>query len=173
MIAARISDRLPPAWLAPACVAGLALAAGPSWSESANATGTDATSRAQFDLRIVVPARVTLVTLAQHENVDIRAEHLRQGYIDLHAATTLQITHNTRHGLRLSAASLAHWIDQVDALLLGQQVSMRRETGSAPLMLAPTTAEAVSVNYRLHLNAHATPGRQAWPLRLSLSADRF
>lgn len=168
MIATRMSS-----WLAPACVAALSLAAPAARAESALATGAGVALRAQMDLRIVVPARARLVTLVQPHGVDIRPEHLRQGFIDVEATTLLQITHNTRNGLRLSLASQADWIDRVEARLLGQQLTLQRDSSGALLMAPSAETEPVAVSYRLHLNERATLGRQPWPVTLGLSPDRL
>lgn len=159
------------------CLASLALGLQPVRAESGFATGVPGhggiAQRAQIDFRIVVPAHVKLETVAQPEAVEVRAEDIRRGYVDVGASTLLRITHNTRGGLRLALHLRADWIDRIDVHLLGQTLTLRHDPHGA-LMQVPTAAtESVPVHFRLHLNERAASGRMRWPVTLNLSPERL
>jgi len=155
-----------------ACATVIIIASTPARADSQLAVGGARATHAHMDLRVVVPALVKVIALAQQDGVQITAEHLRQGFVDVDAATLLQITHNTRSGLLLSAHIRADWVDHVVTRLLDQQLTLHRESGMVHVFMRRAERESVSVSYRLYLNARAAQGKHAWPIMLAFAPGR-
>jgi hypothetical protein len=113
-------------------------------------------ARAQAHFQVVIPAFVRVKALQSPATLEITAGDVAQGFIDLDAATSVQVTSNGPGGYAASAVFDRDILSQVE-------VRMPHRGGVA-------VDETVRIGYRLHLNRGLGAGTYRWPVTLVFGA---
>ena len=105
-------------------------------------------------------------TLSEQTQLQITREDVARGFVELPRATQLEIRSNSRAGYVLNVQPLSALIIRVEVLGFGSDIALDADGGSIVQHWTKPSAATVTVGYRFHLSAEATPGTYPWPLRL-------
>jgi hypothetical protein len=113
--------------------------------------------------------RVTQTVVRQAGSFTVTTESLKRGYVDVQAATVLQVQSNNPKGYLLSFE-----VDQEKAKEVWVMDSRRTTIISGPVGLVhqpyPGTAgEVKEISYRIFLTPEMKPGLHPWPLSVTAS----
>jgi hypothetical protein len=151
-------------WIAAGAAAALCIAASPAFADAA--TNSPA-SRTALQLRIVIPTVVRAAGLSHPERLEIGAQDIERGYVDVDDATSLSLTSNSRSGYSVSAAFDASVLSRVDVRIQGQNLAFTGGQGNGAVNAPRMTDAPVNVGYRLYFSAGTVAGRYRWPVVLS------
>lgn len=115
----------------------------------------------------VVPARVSLKALAQTAEIIVTQADISRGFVEVKAATVLEIKNNSQRGYLLAFNGLGGPFMEVIVGGLGTEAHItedggwvhQRDSGRAPMML--------ELSYRFVLSPSAAAGTYAWPLAIT------
>ena len=122
---------------------------------------------AHLNFRIVIPAIVRVKALSQPVNIKIEQTHIDRGYIDLDAASSLQLTSNSRRGYMLSANFNAELLEKIEVKLPHKTLHANERSSNMHVESPILIDEVVGVSYRLYLKPHVQAGEYQWPVALT------
>lgn len=120
--------------------------------------------RATFFVSATVPERVTIEALEQPTRLVISAEDVRRGYKDVSARYV--VNRNTERGWMLQLAPRIGITQQVEVRGLSSDIVLREESVEV-YRAGAATREDLSLEYRLVLDADASPGTYEVPVHVS------
>ena len=131
-----------------------------------------ATSAAvHLNFRIVIPAIVRVKALSQMVSITIEQAHVDRGYIDLEAASSLQLTSNSRRGYTLSANFNSELLEKIDIKLPHKTFHANARSTNMHVESPILINEVVGVSYRLYLKSHVQAGEYQWPVALTFTPN--
>ncbi len=145
------------------------VAAPTAQADSAYAMG-NGPGKAQAGLRVVVdvPRVVHLRVLAQPQQLQVTADDIERGYVDVADPMRVAVHANLRDGYGLALSQLSPVFEAAVLHGLGQDLTVRQE---AHVRRAPTGRglyrDELALSVRLTLARDAKPGSYAWPIRVS------
>ncbi len=116
---------------------------------------------------IVPMARIDCVS--HPDQLDISADDVARGYVEMSHASHLEMRSNARCRLRFRPAG--DWFDFVHVEGLPRALTFGPEGGAFVRPLELQRRSTYELSYRFELNDQAVPGRYAWPVAVSLAAD--
>jgi hypothetical protein len=132
-------------------------------------TGTEGKAHASLDFRVVIPMVLRVSVVSQPMSIEIDERHLRQGYIELDAATLVRLTSNDPRGLNVSVEFDTRLVSRVVVRLLDNVIAAYGTGASGLIRMAARREQQVPVSYRLYLDSRATAGVHPWPVALVFS----
>lgn len=151
-------------------IVGLALTTSvmtnPAHAETNNMRG-GTSAAVHLNFRIVIPAIVRVKALSQVASITIEQAHIDRGYIDLDAASSLQLTSNSRRGYMLSANFNAELLEKIDVKLPHKTFHANDRSTNMHVESPILIDEVVGVSYRLYLKPHVQAGEYQWPVALT------
>ena len=124
--------------------------------------------------RLTVSARVTarasLKVLAQASQLSVTKEDIQRGYIDVPAASRIEISSNSPGGCLLAFENTGLPLKEVHVIGLGQNVQISSGNGWIPRPDKGRLPTQEELSYRFVLSDNTQPGTYAWPLAMSVMA---
>jgi hypothetical protein len=155
-------------------IIGLALTTGlmtnTTHAETNNARG-GTSAAVHLNFRIVIPAIVRVKALSQMASITIEQTHIDRGYIDLDAASSLQLTSNSRRGYMLSANFNAELLEKIEVKLPHKTFHASARSTNMHVESPILIDEIVGVSYRLYLKSHVQLGEYQWPVALTFTPN--
>jgi hypothetical protein len=124
-------------------------------------------ARSQITVSAVVSARSSMKIIEQVTFLVITADDIRRGYVEVAAASRIEVKNNSLKGYLLSFESLMTVpFKEVQIQGLGNEIQINSGGGwiPRPYSRTPVTME---LGYRFILSENAEPGTYSWPLALS------
>lgn len=101
----------------------------------------------------------------QTGNVNVTADNITRGYVDVDAGTIYRIKTNSREGYFLSFNSISSTFTKVLVIDNGRTVELYAGYGSIHMQYAGGwLGEIKKLSYRLYLADNTRPGLYQWPL---------
>lgn len=115
----------------------------------------------------VVLAHANLNIIRQPAELVLTDADVRRGYVELDAASILELKNNSRAGCLLSFSAHGLPFQETSISVMGRTVVLRPDGG---LVTLPVTGKTtVALSYRFVLSEGTRPGTYAWPFSLSVS----
>ncbi len=121
--------------------------------------------------QVMVSARVMaysqLKVLYQLPEITITMTDIRRGYVDINAASRLQVKNNNPKGYLLTFQGIAQPFKEIHIKGMGNDLSLGSAGG---FVLRPYTKgnDTVELSYRFVLSENAQPGTYSWPVNVSV-----
>lgn len=115
---------------------------------------------------VVVHAR--LKVLAQASGLKITAASIERGYIDVPAASDLEVRSNSREGFALVFDTMPNVFEAVQITGLGSPVELGMEGGTVVQRTYSLQPVSIRLGYRFILSKEVEPGIYPWPIALSV-----
>ena len=147
---------------------GLAMLALPATSYADSRTGSTS-AQTSLNFRIVIPAIIRVKPVTQPDHIVIEERHIADGYIDLDAGTSVNLTVNSRSGYLLSARYDSQLLSRVEVRVDRQSLTASSGYGSMRVASGLLTDKLVPIGYRLHLAPGVRAGDYRWPVALAFS----
>jgi hypothetical protein len=147
-----------------ALVAALSLSAVPDVHPSS--AGSASSSSAKITVTATVLARASLKILHQTPELVVTNADISRGYVEVSAASKIEISNNSPAGYLLAFEGLAAPFNEVYVQGLGSEVQISSGTGLVRQQYTKGTVTA-ALSYRFVLAENAEPGTYAWPLAIS------
>lgn len=126
-------------------------------------------ARATLTVAVTVPPVSRLEVLSQPTSVQITAQDLQRGYVDLSEPIRLKIYSNAREGFALEVLPMSPLIQAIAVHGLGSEADLGAEGGRIVERWEHPQAASLSLTFRLVLAPGAMPGTYPWPLHLSIA----
>lgn len=115
---------------------------------------------------VVASARLTVES--QPGAVDVTAEDIERGYVDLDAPILLRVQTNSRRGYLLQVANSDDAFSQIEISFGNTEMRVAHEGWvDRPYVRG---GESIAMRARLRLSPQAQPGRRALPIEVTASA---
>jgi len=121
--------------------------------------------------KVTISARVMaysqLKVLYQLPEITITMTDIKRGYIDINAASRLQVKNNSPKGYLLAFQGIAQPFKEIHIKGMGNDLSLSSAGG---FVLRPYIKgnDTVELSYRFVLSENAQPGTYAWPVNVSV-----
>lgn len=149
-------------------VVALVMLAMPMTSHADSRTGSTS-AQSSLDFRIVIPAIIRVKAITQPGHVMIEDRHIADGYIDLDAGTSVNLTINSRNGYQLSASYDTQLLSRIEVRVASQSLTASSGYGSMRVASGLLTDKLVAIGYRMHLAPGVRAGGYRWPVALAFS----
>jgi len=132
-----------------------------------------AASSAHADMRggmlavsaFVVPSTKVEVVSAL-STLDVTADDVKRGYVEVRDAARLRITSTSREGFRVDVHPRVPMFRSVEVTLDGMRASIGRDGGALSAPGRRGRNQLARVDYRFELAEGVVPGRYPWPVAL-------
>lgn len=145
-------------------LAALSLSAVPDVLSSS--AGSAHSNSAKITVTATVPARASLKILHQASELVVTNDDISRGYIEVSAASRIEVRNNSQAGYLLTFEGLAAPFREVYVQGLGNEVQISSGTGLIHQRYTKGTV-TTELSYRFVLAENAEPGTYAWPLAIS------
>ena len=139
-------------------------------AETTNARG-ETSAAVHLNFRIVIPAIVRVKALSQAASITIEQTHVDRGYIDLDAASSLQLTSNSRSGYMLSANFNSELLEKIEVKLPHTTLHANARSSNMHVESPVLIDEVIGVSYRLYLKSRVQTGEYQWPVALTFTPN--
>lgn len=156
--------RLQKKLLTAALVAALSLSAVPAVHPAS--AGSASSSSAKITVSATVLARASLKILHQASELVVTNADISRGYVDVSAASRIEVTNNSRAGYLLAFEGLAAPFREMYVQGLGNEVQISSGIGLIRQKYTKGTV-TTELSYRFVLAEKAEPGTYAWPVVIS------
>lgn len=126
-----------------------------------------ATVSTTIRVNAVVLAHADLIILKQPVALVVTGADVRRGYVELDAASVLELKNNSRAGCLLFFSAHGLPFQEMSIRVMGRTVVLGPNGGLVTLPVVGRTTIALS--YRFVLSKGAQPGTYEWPFSLSVS----
>jgi len=109
---------------------------------------------------------VKVTGLVNPATLELTAEDVARGYVDVEAGTSLTVVTNSNEGYVVTATGEPGTVARV-ALRIGSIAGADR----VRVPSAPFARSVLRVGYRLYLEPGVTPGRHPWPVAIGVSRE--
>ena len=116
-----------------------------------------------------VQARISQTLVRQEKVLKITEEEIKRGYVDLPAATLLQVKSNDRNGYMLSFEVNGDFIKEAWVIDSNRTTSLSGGGGFVHQAYPGPSGETKELSYRLFLVPGTQAGLYAWPLSITAS----
>lgn len=157
-----------PAWSWLLFLIGVAAAGIPGTSLAESRTGTSGAG-ASLNFRITIPAMIRVNAMTQPDRIVIGEQHVTQGFIDLDAGTSVNLTSNNRDGYVLTTRYDSTLLSAVEVHVSSQTLTASSGTGSMRVTSGFIVNKLVPISYRMHLAPGVRAGEYRWPVALAFS----
>jgi hypothetical protein len=114
---------------------------------------------------IVVPStKVEVVSSAS--TLDVTADDVKRGYVEVRDAARLRITSTSREGYHVDVHSRVPMFRSVEVTIDGMRASIGRDGGALSAPGRHGRNQLARVDYRFELADGVVPGRYPWPVAL-------
>jgi hypothetical protein len=125
-------------------------------------------TRATLSVAVTVPPVSRLEIVSQASTVQITAQDLQRGYVDLSQPMLLNVYSNAREGYALEVLPLSPLIKAIAVHGLGSDADLGAQGGRIVERWERPEATTLSLTFRLALAPGAMPGIYPWPLHLAI-----
>lgn len=125
-------------------------------------------TRAALNIAVTVPPVSRLEVVSQPASLQISAQDLQRGYVDLNAPTVVNVYSNARDGFSLEVLPMSPVIQAIAVHGLDSEANLGAAGGRIVERWERPQATALSLTYRLTLAPGASPGTYPWPLHLAI-----
>jgi len=123
---------------------------------------------ATMSVSATVLASARLTVESQPVAVDVTAEDIERGYVELDAPILLRVQTNSRRGYLLQVANLDEAFSQIEISFGSTEMRVAHESWvDRPYVRG---GESIAMRARLRLSPLAQPGRRALPIEVTASA---
>ena len=113
----------------------------------------------------VVPStKIEVVSAAT--TLDVTADDVKRGYVEVRDAARLRITSTSREGFRVDVHPRVPMFRSVEITLDGMRASIGRDGGALSAPGRRGRNQLARVDYRFELAEGVVPGRYPWPVAL-------
>jgi hypothetical protein len=117
----------------------------------------------------VVKRVARVKVLQQQQQIVITSENIAQGYLEMHAASRLEVRNSSLAGYMITFEVQEGPFRHV--FIRGLGIELHISFGSGWLLMPHSrTPELLELTYRFILPADARPGTYPWPIQISASA---
>jgi len=127
-----------------------------------------AETRSLITVAITVPEVARLEVISQAASLQVSAQDLERGYVDVLEPTNLTVFSNARAGFALDVLPLSPLVQSIAVLGMGRAVELGAEGGSIVQRWGQPQLTRLSLTFRLGLSKGIAPGTFPWPLHLSV-----
>ena len=113
----------------------------------------------------VVPSTNVEVVSAL-STLDVTADDVKRGYVEVRDASRLRITSTSREGFRVDVHPRVPMFRSVEITLDGMRASIGRDGGALSAPGRRGRNQLARVDYRFELTEGVVPGRYPWPVAL-------
>jgi hypothetical protein len=152
----------------PILAIGIAALGVPATSIAESRTGTGSAG-ASLNFRIVIPAMIRVTNVTQPDRIVIEEPHIRQGFIDLEAGSSVNLTSNNRDGYVLTTNYDSKMLTGIEVRVASQTLTAASGSGSMRVTSGFIVNKRVPISYRLHLAPGVRAGEYRWPVALAFS----
>jgi hypothetical protein len=124
--------------------------------------------RTTFGVGAMVLARADIAIAALPEQVEVSAQDVARGYIDLPRVARLTVNSNSAAGFALEVLPLSDLLAGIDVDGTGAQVHFDAGGGSIAWHGLRGRSIPMALGFRLTLAPGTVPGRYPWPLAFSV-----
>jgi hypothetical protein len=133
-------------------------------SAALNAGETHAT----LNVSVTVPPISRMDIVSQSRTVQITAQDLRRGYLDLSEPTLLNVYSNAREGFALEVLPMSPVIKAIAVRGMGAEADLGAQGGRIIERWDHPQTSQLALTFRLALAPDTQPGIYPWPLHLAI-----
>ena len=111
---------------------------------------------------------VRLEVLRQQAAIEVTAQDIARGYVEVDSASVVQVQSNTTWEVNFRPRTGMFRAATVTGL--AGEVHVGPDGGSRPALLASRQPASYELSYRFELSPGVTPGSYPWPLAVSANA---
>jgi len=128
-------------------------------------------SAAQMNVSVQVIARTILTVDAQPSEINVTADDIARGYVDVPQAVAFRVRSNSRQGYSLTFQPVSFPFSGAEVRWGGQTAMVEGGDWLAALSHPyQQGGSAGSLSVRLRLSAGVEPGTYAWPLQVAANS---
>ena len=128
-------------------------------------------SAAQMNVSVQVIARTILTVDAQPSEINVTADDIARGYVDVPQAVAFRVRSNSRQGYSLTFQPVSFPFSAAEVRWGGQMAMVDGGDWLAALSHPyQQGGSAGSLSVRLRLSAGVEPGTYAWPLQVAANS---
>jgi hypothetical protein len=120
-----------------------------------------------MSVSVTVLPVIKLDVQQQVAQLSITPADIRRGYVDVPAASRIEVRSNSRNGFMLAFNTMLGVFKAVHVTGLGSPVELGTEGGSVAQRVSGREPVALQLGYRFILARDTKPGNYAWPIALS------
>ena len=109
---------------------------------------------------------VKVANLVNPAWLDVSAEDVSRGYVDVDGGTSLTVVSNSGSGYLVTAMGAPGTVARVELRIAGQAGGERLRIAAAPF-----ARSLLRVGYRLYLEPGVAAGRHSWPVAIGVSRE--
>ena len=125
-------------------------------------------TRATLAVAVTVAPVSRLEIVSEAATVQVTAQDLQRGYLDLNQPTLLNVYSNAREGYALEVLPMSPLIRAIAVHGLGSEADLGAEGGRIVERWERPQTTSLSLTFRLALAPGAVPGIYPWPLHLAI-----
>lgn len=134
-----------------------------------SSNGFAGSSKATLKVSATVQARISQTLVRQESVLSVTKEQIAKGYLDVPAATLINVKTNDRNGYMLSFEVNAEIVKEVWVIDSNRTTVLSGGGGFVHQAYPGPAGEIKELSYRLYLAPGTQPGLYAWPLSLTAS----
>jgi hypothetical protein len=127
-----------------------------------------AETRSLITVAITVPEVARLEVNSKAFALQVSAQDLERGYVDVLEPTNLTVFSNARTGFALDVLPLSPLVQSIEVRGMGKAVELGAEGGSIVQRWERPQLTRLFLTFRLGLNKSIGPGIYPWPLHLAV-----
>jgi hypothetical protein len=129
------------------------------------ASAADRTNSVQVSATVLPSAQINV---RHHRQLTITESDIRRGYIDVPAASQIEVKNNSRQGYALTFNTMANLFRTIQISGLGERFELGMDGGTVAQRGNAHQAVAAQLSYRFVLAENVQPGSYDWPIMLSV-----
>jgi hypothetical protein len=133
------------------------------------ASVVDAGNKASVQVTATVQPMISQIFVQQENALVITRENVKNGYVDVPAATVLQVRTNSRNGYYLTFELNGQIADEVWIMDGNKTTVLTGGIGSVHQSSKGFSTHVKKVSYRFLLHPDTQPGLYAWPINVGAS----
>lgn len=126
-------------------------------------------NKAAIKVSATVQARISQILVRQEKVLSITNEQVAKGYLDIPAATLIQVKTNDQNGYMLSFEVNGEMVKEVWVIDSKRTTILSGGGGFVHQDYPGPSGEVKEISYRFFLTPGTQPGVYAWPLSLTAS----
>ena len=126
----------------------------------------DGSRSAMIRVAATILSYVKVTGLSNPANLDVSAEDVARGYVDVEAGTSITVVTNSNDGYLISATGDPSTVRRI-ALKVGALTGAER----VKVPSTPFAKALLRVGYRLYLEPGVSAGSYPWPVAIGVSKD--
>ena len=128
----------------------------------------EADARAVINVMVNVRSAAHLQVISQARALQISAEDVRRGYVDVLQPTEVSVMSNASSGFSLEVLPMSAVVQSITVHGMGQDAVLGADGGSITHRWDRPKTQSLTLTFRLGLAPGIAPGLYSWPLHLAV-----